>query len=307
MVNVNMDPVIVAVDETLRYIQTLQYQQDQEQYYYDHYYGESELHQDILDLDKITDWLPGEKELYNTIITIIKEQLTISADSVDQANTDALERIRFWEKITPELDKVLYKHAPTMEEHIENIYKLGKKHGFSELQVKSFFGVADKQALFTLKNYNFDLIKNLSDDLRTQIRREVWTGVAKGDTIRAITKRIKTLDIKPIQAGNRVISPVQRAKLIARTETMRAVNQGELLAFQQYGITHIEIISSGDERVCKYCKGQHGKIYPLKTAKIPPFHPACCCTVAAADKPSKEPIDIKDEDMINLVFTILKK
>jgi hypothetical protein len=56
---------------------------------------------------------------------------------------------------------------------------------------------------------------------------------------------------------------------------MRAVNQGQLLAFQQYGVEYIEIITSGDKRVCPYCQGLHGKIYPIKSAKIPPFHPLC--------------------------------
>ncbi len=270
-----MDPVMVAVDETLRYIQAQQYQQFQEQYYYDYYYESFELHQAALDPDKITDWLPGERELYNTITTSIKEQLTTAADHVGKAKTDALEKTRFWEKVTPELDKVLYKHTSTMEEHIEDIYKAGKKQGFDKLQVKSFFGAADKQALFTLKNYNFDLVKNLSDDLRTQIRREVWTGVARGDTIRQVTNRIKALNLEPIQAGKRLITPEQRARLIARTETMRAVNQGQLLAFQQYGIEYIEIITSGDARVCPYCQSLDGKIYPIRTAKIPPFHPLC--------------------------------
>lgn len=91
-----------------------------------------------------------------------------------------------------------------------------------------------------------------------------------------------------------LIGDESRAENIARTETMRASNQGQLEAWDQAteagvltGDEKKEWIVTPDDRLCPICEPMEGELAPLDgTFDVdgtrvdgPPAHPRCRCTV----------------------------
>lgn len=248
----------------------------------------------------------GEKEMAGIITDMITEQLETARqgiiDGAEKGYELNLARYDFFESIDKDLNKVLYKAADNVDEHIENLYNKGKESGFKLMEVKSYFGPGDKRVLFNLKNYNFDLVKSIDTGLRNNIRTEVWRGVARGDSIPQVASRIRELNLEPIPAGKRMMSPEERAKSIARTETMRARNTGTMMSLKNYGVTMVEIPESGTEGDwdCECPDIVEGSPYPIDEAPELPAHPNCTHTYAPASEPFAEPVDVPTEEIVDL-------
>lgn len=60
----------------------------------------------------------------------------------------------------------------------------------------------------------------------------------------------------------------QRAMMIARTETARAMTQGRLQSYANYGVREVKILTAGDEKVCAICRKQKQKYLRLKKQVI---------------------------------------
>jgi hypothetical protein len=86
----------------------------------------------------------------------------------------------------------------------------------------------------------------------------------------------------------------QRALLIARTETLKALNEGQLTVWDQARREgHLgpkafkKWILTPDDKLCQRCKAVRPKRVPLqglfrsggKQVRVPPLHPACRCAV----------------------------
>ncbi|OPX61223.1 MAG: hypothetical protein A4E25_00022 [Methanobacterium sp. PtaB.Bin024] len=250
--------------------------------------------------------IPGEKKLNKILTGMITEQLETARKAIINGAKEGYElslaRYNFFESIDKDLNDILYKTAGNVDKHIENFYNKGKSEGFKLMEVKSYFGPADKQALFNLKNYNFDLIRSIDTGLRNNIRTEVWRGVARGDSIPQVASRIRELNLEPIPAGNRMMSPVERAKNIARTETMRARNTGTKMSLKNYGVTMVEIPESGTEGDwdCECPDLVEGSPYPIDEVPDLPAHPNCTHTYAPASEPFAEPVDVPEGEIVDL-------
>jgi SPP1 gp7 family putative phage head morphogenesis protein len=255
------------------------------------------------DPDKIKDWHPGEKEYYFAIWGMVGAMLGFTASEIRKHDYSTLSRRDFMTLLDPQLNKILHSTGKTADKMMEQFYRAGKQFGFSQMHVDAFFGLADKHALFYIKQYNFGLIKQLSDDMRGGIKEEIWRGVARGDSIPTIARNIRELGLKPIQAGNRMLSPQARSILISRTETIRAMAQGHVVAFQQYGVGYVDVVTAGDERVCDECAPAEAEgPYPIDDIPVDaqiPIHPDCRCVYAAAERPADTPQDI--QQYFNLV------
>jgi SPP1 gp7 family putative phage head morphogenesis protein len=80
------------------------------------------------------------------------------------------------------------------------------------------------------------------------------------------------------QAGRTVFKSVQyRVEMIARTETLRAHNQGRLKFYEQAGVKKVKWLTAADERVCDVCGPRDGKVFDLAGFTSPPRHPRCRC------------------------------
>ena len=78
-------------------------------------------------------------------------------------------------------------------------------------------------------------------------------------------------------------------EMIARTETLRAHNQGRMKFYNTVGVTKVEWMAVGDERMCPVCQELDGKIYPIDKVPNIPAHPHCRCYVAPVVMCVQEP------------------
>lgn len=177
----------------------------------------------------------------------------------------------------------------------------GYTHGFKDgekavgFNVPGGFSLVDKQAMGYIKDYNFELIQRIPDDIRLGIKGSVFKGMAIGESNELIKERIRNFitepfpvyrrkdlalvekgilkigDIKPI----RIIQPEFRSNMIARTEMMRAYNQGNKSAMLGTGQDTVLIPHVPNE--CRFCAMFAGQVYKLNSTDCPylPFHPHC--------------------------------
>lgn len=75
---------------------------------------------------------------------------------------------------------------------------------------------------------------------------------------------------------------IVRARMLARTETIRAHAEATLNTYEEAGVEGVEVMSefttAGDDHVCPKCEALEGKQYSLEDARgIIPVHPNCRC------------------------------
>jgi SPP1 gp7 family putative phage head morphogenesis protein len=127
-----------------------------------------------------------------------------------------------------------------------------------------------------LQNNLNDLTK-ATDEIKALIKREMLTGIEKSETTMQLYRRIRDA----ADLGK------QKAMVIARTETMRVVNQGAKARFDEAGV-RTEWLTTHDELACPACSALDGKISPEQTDGLPPAHPNCRCTVIPVAYGSEE-------------------
>ena len=143
-----------------------------------------------------------------------------------------------------------------------------------------------------IREYSFEFARRINQtttnsirDMMTQAQTEGWSMTRMIDEIRSIYSG---------WGGT-------RAEEIARSETIRSSNAGELEAFREAGIETQEWYASIDERTCVFCGEMHGKqlavggvwqsagsemtidgqrlVMDYGDVKYPPLHPFCRCTI----------------------------
>lgn len=116
------------------------------------------------------------------------------------------------------VDETFNERLPRMTGKIENIlgaeYKLGKENTANLLGegiVRVKLSDEDMRALAWIRNYNLNLIRNVTDDMKASIRSRVSTAITQGRHVREIARDIRKLPLEPIPAGRRIISVAERA------------------------------------------------------------------------------------------------
>ncbi|MBR0272379.1 MAG: minor capsid protein [Methanobrevibacter sp.] len=245
---------------------------------------------DIIDFDKDlfdTSTLSTEEiRYYNSITRGFDKQLQFFIDWLD---SDEARRIfyenesyneRVFEKIDNEIKSIVGDTSLTADEIISHIYDSGLQHGADEIRRTKYYNDATKFGLEFLQDYNFSLISNVNEDLKNHIRAEIFIGIAASESMPEVAKRI--LDATDNSLTGKTLSARQRAMMIARTETARAMTQGRLQSYANYGVQEVKILTAGDDNVCAICRKAADKIYPIEEASnLVPFHPLCRCSVTA--------------------------
>ncbi len=133
----------------------------------------------------------------------------------------------------------------------------------------------------------------ISDTIRDEVREAVASAIDEGLSARDLAKRIEELDC---------FSP-ERAEMIARTELIRANNQGHLEAFRSAGVERKAWSTSNDGDVCDDCDGneEQGAIDLEDDFQsgddAAPAHPLCRCTIVAViDEEKPEEGENEDEE-----------
>lgn len=236
--------------------------------------------------------LMGMPEFQELIKNIMDQQIIINVDLVKEASKLDLFRADFLDSINGDVDKLLQGNYDNVKDYTQQFYEVGKEKGFNQLQVKQFVSQVDTHALFNLTNYNFDLIKNVSSDVTRHIRKEVWEGVSRDESVVQIAERIKLTGIEPIETNTgRLFTVEQRASMIARTESMRASNQGLVNSYLQYGVKSFNSKVTKTKGTCQDCLDiEADGPYSIEkdSDKIPPHHPHCNCYPEPDDEPDSE-------------------
>lgn len=164
-----------------------------------------------------------------------------------------------------------------------------------QVKVVGSFGTLNRSALVMLQEYNMGLIKRATDELRAEIKSVITQGIIQGQGIPQITRQLTTGTALTKGTFPKV---EQRARLIARTETIRAFSQGVQWQFRQAGITRVQWMTARDERVCEWCGPLDGLIFPLDDMPYggPPIHPGEGCfirPVIAANEQEAKVLDLE--------------
>ena len=148
--------------------------------------------------------------------------------------------------------------------------------------VKQTFATIDKAAVDFLANYQVQLLGDVSAELASGIKRTVTQGVLAGKSIPEVAREIgRVVTDKEAfrRAGMTVFKTAQRrATLIARTETLRAHNEGRMAFYREVGVEKVRWLTADDERTCPECAPLDGKVFSTVQALSIPKHPACRCT-----------------------------
>ncbi|ATW24157.1 minor capsid protein [Candidatus Formimonas warabiya] len=153
----------------------------------------------------------------------------------------------------------------------------GGSAAFASLGVTGSFTTIHLPVLSYMQDYQLGLIRRITQEVRDQIKEELKRGYIQGESIPDIAKRLRNTKLdKGVWP-----SVEKRATVIARTEILRASNQGALHVYNQYQVKRVIWLTAKDERVCKVCGPLHKKIFPIDQIPFggPPAHPRCRCFI----------------------------
>ena len=199
--------------------------------------------------------------------------------------------------------KTTYKQG--MYDSIEALVK-GKLPFYQDLTDKGIekmtgnvFQLVDTQALDFMSNFNIQLAGDVSRELADGINQKIQMGIASGkgapDIVKDLGTVIKDKDAFR-RAGKTVFKTAQtRMTLIARTETIRAHNQGQIKFYHTVGVEKAIWQTAEDERTCPECAPLDGKVYPLDKLPSLPLHPdGRCYTIPEVPDDIKTPQQIEE-------------
>jgi SPP1 gp7 family putative phage head morphogenesis protein len=156
--------------------------------------------------------------------------------------------------------------------------------GFRTAEIKGWnYDTTNPNAVKWVKEHAAETIDGIDEDTRQQIRDLVEEAFTEQYDVDELASEIAD-----------VIGDDERAENIARTETMRASNEGQLEAWDQAtdaglltGTEEKEWIVTPDDRLCPICEPMEGETAALNEdfdvdgdkIDAPPAHPRCRCTV----------------------------
>jgi SPP1 gp7 family putative phage head morphogenesis protein len=157
------------------------------------------------------------------------------------------------------------------------------------------FQLVDTQALDFLVNFNIQLAGDVSRELADGINKTIQLGIATGKGVRDLGSVIKDKEAFR-RAGKTVFKTAQtRMTLIARTETIRAHNQGQIKFYHTVGVEKAIWQTAEDERTCPECAPLDGQVFLLDKLSAPPYHPDCRCYLEPLiPQDIKTPSDIEE-------------
>lgn len=237
--------------------------------------------EDFLDPSKLTH---EELAYYNLLSRSFDKTINTYLEWLDTKEAQQLfyEDIQYNEQLFKDVDihEIINDTSVSANKIIEKVYEQGLKKGYKDIRRRYVLNEPAERGLIFLKDYNFQLIKNVNDDLAKTIRGHIAQGVAEGQSMYEVQQSI--LETSRVALKDKTLSAYDRASMIARTETARAMSQGSLQAYANYGVKQVKILTAGDDNVCPICREAETKIFEISDElEIVPFHPCCRCSVTA--------------------------
>lgn len=186
------------------------------------------------------------------------------------------------------IDAEVVSKAPyVVKKGIRQSYAAGNQRGAEFLgsvgiQATVGLGPVDENVIKTLEARNLAGLTKLKADVAAKIQQDIAEGIRRGEGSRDITKRIVAENIDGVG--------VNRARAIARTETMYAYNTASEESYRRHGVTEVEWLAAYDDRVCSHslrgfdgktydggCEALMGERFPIAEAPPHPLHVNCRC------------------------------
>lgn len=168
----------------------------------------------------------------------------------------------------------------TLEDHLIGAYTRSYQSALELVGINSKSVVNNRAIEFVIR-YPFcgamfsDRIWRNKRQLLNCINDDLTKGLVRGDSIQKMGKSLKE---------RCRVAKFQSERLV-RTESMNCMTRGTLDGYEDSKVVDaIEIINTGDNRMCSICSTKGGEVIPLNEAitgdSVPPFHPNCRCCVA---------------------------
>ena len=137
----------------------------------------------------------------------------------------------------------------------------------------------------------FEDLKGITSQMDTQISRVLAQGMIDGDNPALLARKINAAisgqgmgELGITDTLGRFIPAERRAKMLARTEVIRAHHMGMMQEYKNWRVEGVnviaEFVTAEDDRVCEQCLGLVGTTYTLEQAeRLIPVHPNCRCIV----------------------------
>jgi SPP1 gp7 family putative phage head morphogenesis protein len=124
----------------------------------------------------------------------------------------------------------------------------------------------DANLVALIQQKNYASLHGITDEMGKKIANVLIDDIIKGEGAEQIARDINA----QVEIG------IDRAKVMARTETMYAYNSTATDRYKKFGITEEEWLATADELTCDICAPKDGKKYPIGTEDCP-AHPNCRC------------------------------
>ncbi len=167
--------------------------------------------------------------------------------------------------IIDQWDNIIKNRAQRGVTITEQIYDYARRLNMEDHLVP--YTNTERMAMNLLCDNNYELIVNVTRDEITSIRRQLVQDYAEGRHPSQTT--LKELQLQPINGW----SPEQRAEVISRTESARALNVSTLETLRGEGVEMVELY--GCDPKCDVC-GQYASPTPIDVAlQVQVPHPNC--------------------------------
>ena len=161
-------------------------------------------------------------------------------------------------------------------------YKQTNEIEYASFNLEPLLTDGDLLNFIGIRQYNYDLLTNLCDDLDRNFKDIILDGIINGKSVDDISQELEIAGVSPLNKH----TAQQRAKMIARTEVTSVKNKARLQAYKDNNIEWVDILTMGDNRVCQYCLDvESNNPYPINEAEnILPLHPLCRCIYVVSKK-----------------------
>lgn len=136
------------------------------------------------------------RKYYNELMDLISSQLDESIRWINsnEAKEYFISEAKYHENIFNKLetswDNILNGSYDNVDELLDAIYDKGKELGYKDMREHIHYTKTDKLALQFVKDYNFNLIQRIDDDVRNEIKNKIITGILSGENPNNITPKI---------------------------------------------------------------------------------------------------------------------
>lgn len=180
---------------------------------------------------------------------------------------------------------------------------------------------ADRAGLLYTRTYNE--LKGVTDSMDHQISRVLTQGIMDGDNPQLLARKLNATisgkgmgDLGLTDTLGRFIPAERRARMIARTEVIRAHHQASIQEYRNWQVEGVRVQAewrtAGDERVCDECNALQGEVFTLQEIEgMIPVHPQCRCFAlpVPADRTGLRPAEpaVPPKELENLLIKAVGK